>query len=921
MKRNRLFLIIATTVVLGCTTSCSRGDDIAATDGEHRTPISFNVGIGSAATPDVTTRGYTTGEAYNSGYTFQAGDIVTIGITGVSGSSRSTETEDIKQYTVAEGTSPRTMTYSKDADGVSRYGFDWLSQSERVSIRAWGYGNGTTPATDPHNASFSISTTQNTDASIKELLYSPADNYDNGNINIPLYHQCARIVVKINDDKAGTPTIADITIGHDSEGNKIPTSGTFAKPGSGNLGSWSSQGNLDVITPKLETTVTGYDYIYSAVVIPGDGTIYQANKRLINIKIGEEWFVYRLPSATPIEPGKQYTFDITVKNQTINVETSITDWNAVTSTPSAQLSPDDIKKNPLWYVEEFNMTNPHTSTQLTVGTTANQGYYYTWADAMRLFSTNNTSAGESDYYNGGRYVEGEPTGTTWHLPTNLEWNSIFPTCPHNGYNLWSIAPNVGDAKKYAELDFSTDVCFGYNSETKGTGGTYLKEVSYWYRHSDNILYAIRYCGTDYCSAWKYEWTPNDMTVANPGCLTVSSTLLGLPYTISDAESMFGTTIANWNTIYFGDNEAKGALTRLFYARNSIDGASGPTAADDAEGANLACYWASTLPETDASIRAHCVNAGYHASAKLLTVHVGMRTTGRNVRLFRDNNTDARPAPVCTVDQILAGISTDYEIGDVVCQDGSIYRYDGTNNITARALAEKAGRKPIGVIVYKCAASPSYTDLQVTEGMGHALVMGIDDISTTAYAWSGSEAATGKENESYGSPDLFPNVMTGDATANCFAQMRGLEKTHVLANHLCNASHEHPAFEAIKTWREQTANQVDFAATDWFVPSMGQWLNACSAMIARQGHTYTPIWVGDDVSANTEDVVQIISTEAGAALKWGGSGDYYQSSTEGGTDEDKVVAIGFAQGGSGHSGIRFGVGPKEAAYYVRPFLAF
>ena len=39
------------------------------------------------------------------------------------------------------------------------------------------------------------------------------------------------------------------------------------------------------------------------------------------------------------------------------------------------------------------------------------------------------------------------------------------------------------------------------------------------------------------------------------------------------------------------------------------------------------------------------------------------------------------------------------------------------------------------------------------------------------------------------------------------------------------------------------------------------------------------------------------------------------------DEDKVVAIGFAQGGSGHSGIRFGVGPKEAEYYVRPFLAF
>lgn len=345
MKRSSLFLIIATAAALGCTTSCTQGDDRAVADGAHGMPISFNVGIGSMPNPDVTTRshdtsggnvsaptrGYTTGAANNSGYTFSGGEYMTIAVTGKGITTRPTS-EVMKQYTVASGSGGNnSLTYQKDADGTfATSGFDWLSTSETVSIRAWSDGKTTpaTPVVDPDNNIFTIETTQNGD--VKELLYSKSTDYyygTDGSINIPLYHQCARIVVKINDDKAGTPTIADITIGHDSEGNKIPTSGTFAKPGSGNLGSWSSQGNLDVITPKLETTVTGYDYIYSAVVIPGDGTIYQANKRLINIKIGEEWFVYRLPSATPIEPGKQYTFDITVKNQTISVTgCTINNW-------------------------------------------------------------------------------------------------------------------------------------------------------------------------------------------------------------------------------------------------------------------------------------------------------------------------------------------------------------------------------------------------------------------------------------------------------------------------------------------------------------------------------------------------------------------------------------------------------------------
>ena len=200
MKRSSLFLIIATAAALGCTTSCTQGDDRAVADGAHGMPISFNVGIGTASVPDVTTRGYTTDYAHNSGYTFLATDVVSIGITGVSGSSRSTTSEEIKQYTVAAGTGQQSLTYSKDANGSTTQGFDWLSQSETVRIRAWSYGNSDTPATDPDGHSFAISTTQGSDTSIQELLYSPSTNYPYGNIIIPLYHQLVRVVVNITCD-------------------------------------------------------------------------------------------------------------------------------------------------------------------------------------------------------------------------------------------------------------------------------------------------------------------------------------------------------------------------------------------------------------------------------------------------------------------------------------------------------------------------------------------------------------------------------------------------------------------------------------------------------------------------------------------------------------------------------------------------
>ena len=329
MKRNRLHIAIATAVALGCTlTACTQDNDIAVTDGEHRTPISFNVGIGGKNTSDATTRGYTTGALYNSGYTFLATDVVTIGIKGVSGSSRSTSVEEIKQYTVAAGTGSQAMTYSKDADGSSTNGFDWLSQSEKVSIRAWSYGNGDTPATDPDAQTFTISTTQNTDTSIKELLYAKATDYNYGNINIPLYHQLARVVVNITATLPSSVSVTQVYIGS----NNIPTSGTFAIPTStNNVGSWSAQTGPGTITAKQLVETTGSSHTYSAVIIPYDGTdgsatYYKANDNFIVITTNQGTYTYKIPTGgLNLQAGKQYTFTITNLNQ-IDLNVTVSAW-------------------------------------------------------------------------------------------------------------------------------------------------------------------------------------------------------------------------------------------------------------------------------------------------------------------------------------------------------------------------------------------------------------------------------------------------------------------------------------------------------------------------------------------------------------------------------------------------------------------
>lgn len=334
----RLFLIIATAACLGSFTACSQDNDIVVPDGDLKAAISFNVNIGQTPDPQVSMRGASTDATATGGYTFQGDELMAISVIGVANSSRSTSVAEVKNYRVEAGNggstagSARTLTYT----GAATDAFQWLSLTEQIKIKAWSFGTKTSPGTTVPTT-FNIETTQTGDY-VKELLYSPAESksYTSSAINIPLYHQLARVVVNVANptEPSGNYqndgfTVSSVTIGTD--GNKVPTSATFTEPASGNFGTWNSQGADGTITAKAETTVGTNKATYSAVVIPYDGTTnstyYQSGHKFITITTSRGVYTYTLTSNLNIEPGKQYTFNITNLNE-IKLKVTVTAWTA-----------------------------------------------------------------------------------------------------------------------------------------------------------------------------------------------------------------------------------------------------------------------------------------------------------------------------------------------------------------------------------------------------------------------------------------------------------------------------------------------------------------------------------------------------------------------------------------------------------------
>ncbi len=617
----RLFLMMATFVGLGSiNTSCSRDNEPVASDGDQKAPISFNVNIGTLPAPTVTTRGELDNKTTGAGYYFNENDKICIAIKGVSGSSRDKTTEDVKTYKVLAANAgsthaapaKTTLTY----DGTATDGFLWLSTSEKIALRAWSNGT-TTAATDPlaKDASsvtipYELEKDQATNG-YKELLYysNSSIDYNASGIDIPLYHQLSRIVatIEVEDATAGAPSV---TIGHNSDGNRVPVKGTFAES-STNYGSWTvsayataTAAHWGVVTPRIESTTP--KTVYSAVIIPGTAAdIYKADLRFFNITLGTKTFAYKLPTGgQTFEAGKQYNYTITVGNKGITVTSNITDWTDAADESST--TPDfthgdglavikNIKMNPLWYMAEYSVNN---TSGTSMATSVNTSSFFSWSDAMSLFAAQTTSY--SDYRtvgktltNGGDY--------TYHLPVQAE--------------LWSIIPN--DTKNIKDLtdgykESSLVSKFGYNTFTKNTG---IADKYYWHKESSTEMHAIRFLGTPFCSAWKYVWSGYTFTI--------SATLIDVIDANATIAADYYTN--NWSTIAWNSNYS---VQRVLYM---VGCNTGGTSDNPNQYENTCGYlWSATEYDTDYAWR-----LGYSDPYGGVN-HDHAKTYGLSVRLFRDN---------------------------------------------------------------------------------------------------------------------------------------------------------------------------------------------------------------------------------------------------------------------------------------------
>ena len=339
------------------------------------------------------------------------------------------------------------------------------------------------------------------------------------------------------------------------------------------------------------------------------------------------------------------TNGITPANVTVTVTCAANDYyNAASTTYALEITGSvDIKMNPLWYVAEYNMTNLPSSSTLTMGSTMNQCYFYSWADAMAKFSNNTTS--KLAYYWGNKTIQNQ--SGTWHLPTVYEMNSIIPStispiqyiASSTCVSLHSIAANDGTGALFSE---TVNLSFGYNDVTKGTNGTYMTENSYWYRKNARELYAVRYCGSNFCSIWKYERTGSQSS--NNLVLTITCKLLGVSLTTSQASSIYGTNESKW-TAEFDNLEftvanssidnTNGAVQRKFYGAGDRSG-SGPSAADNGD-KGAGWYWTATEGRTkDNSSLTNANHLYFYDESTIATYHGSGKIWGFPVRLFRDN---------------------------------------------------------------------------------------------------------------------------------------------------------------------------------------------------------------------------------------------------------------------------------------------
>lgn len=193
---------------------------------------------------------------------------------------------------------------------------------------------------------------------------------------------------------------------------------------------------------------------------------------------------------------------------------------------------------PLEYVTEYNM-NPEGSGFVTTHATDGSGLF-SFKDAVAKFKDITIS------------------GKKYHLPSKEEWLAIVPEYARRDY-----------------VNFAMDVIYDNISETVVVGGKTITSSNDYRGNVNGIAYALRYKGTEFFSAWKYEFKKID----NHPVLSITARPVGSSVTINDImKPIFWETDASMNVVrifpacgfsFMGELESVGSYG--YYWSSSDDG--------------------------------------------------------------------------------------------------------------------------------------------------------------------------------------------------------------------------------------------------------------------------------------------------------------------------------------------------------------
>ena len=304
-----------------------------------------------------------------------------------------------------------------------------------------------------------------------------------------------------------------------------------------------------------------------------------------------------------------------------------------TAATTLKLNPIEMQQNALWWVAEYNLStikgakdgannvaSASSTTFMTTHSIYAQGSNSTYANTFNFTDAGLTATGGTGVMDG------------YHLPTFDEQISIVPmnnpSTGSDGTNIFGIG-NTDPASPYSFVEQPCNI--GGNTVNAGTGTSYMYKVS-----TGNEVYAVRFIGTDYASAWHYKWDSSPcnglliesylVDVADAAAAQTLLLTLATSFTALESGTYNGSsTKANLRPT---DTDAtdEGYCQRFLPACGYCNGATGT--ATNFQG-SLGFYWSATAKDS---------SYGWHwdFGSGNLSEYTRSRTYGLSVRLFRDH---------------------------------------------------------------------------------------------------------------------------------------------------------------------------------------------------------------------------------------------------------------------------------------------